>query len=81
METAHTAIGDGMPPKDAVRKMLSLTPGQWRAIEDLRYSRRFPTDQAVLLALVKAGAPAFGFELPDDGPKPKARQKARGRGR
>ena len=62
-----TAAGARMPPKGAVRKMVSFTPEQWRVLDDLRFRLRIKTDQDLFLRLLRHGVEAEGERLPDDG--------------
>jgi hypothetical protein len=74
--------GRRMPPKDAIRKMVSFTPRLWQAIDDLRFTLRIKTDQDILMRLIRRGLEAEGVAAPDeDGEPPAAPQRRGARGR
>ncbi len=72
-----------VPPKPerGVRKIVTIPHDTWAAIDDLRFERRYRTDQDVLLALIEAGLAALGEEAESSPPPTPAAPRGRGGGR
>ena len=73
LRSRHTLLQEGARGElnRGERLQIMLTPGELKAVDTWRFSRRMPSRAAAIRELLKRGLIAEGFEAAEDGSKSK----------